>query len=221
MKNIFLLLFFIPVFASAQDSTSYKYFVGITYSNDLSYRLSNADDNLSDMKNDFDSLESARYGFSTGVFAGYYLRPELKLQAGLSFTKSGFVIDTLLEAGLTNMKFNYNYLELPVRLSYVFRMQRKLQPIVSFGLHAGYLLQQKTTHFIIGEPQRQSYRDEQTISSFNLGVAAGLGFQKKIAHNYLFQLEGNFRQSITPLSDTPFKRYLFSTGVNLSLTRLF
>lgn len=221
MKKILCLLLFLPLFTKAQDSTSHVIFGGISYSNDLSYRLSKAEGEFSYLKNEFDSLESSRYGFSAGIFAGYTINTTLSVQAGLHFTRSGFSIDTLQEVGFTNMKFNYNYLELPIRITHVFKLQRKIQPIVSMGFYAGYLLQHRTTYFVSAEPQRKTYEDGQSLSPLNLGFMGTLGFQKDIAPNYRIQVEGLFRQSFTSISNTPLKRYLFSTGINLSLVRSF
>ena len=221
MKKILCILLLLPLFTKAQDSTSHVFYGGISYSNDLSYRLSKADGDIDYLKQEFDSLESSRYGFSAGVFAGYTINSALSVRAGLHFSRYGFAIDTLEEAGFTNMKFNYSYVELPIRISHVFKLQSKVQPIVSLGLYAGYLLQQKTTHFATGEPQRITYEDGQALSSINLGVIGAVGFQKNIAPNYRIQLEGAFRQSFTPVGDTPLKRYLFSTGVNFSIVRMF
>jgi Outer membrane protein beta-barrel domain len=221
MKKILCILILLPLFSKAQDSTSHVFFGGISYSNDLSYRLSKADGDIAYLKQEFDSLESSRYGFSAGVFAGYNFNAALSVRAGLHFSRYGYAIDTLQAAGFTNMRFNYNYVELPIRISHVFKLQRKVQPIVSLGVYTGYLLQHKTTHFATGEPQRISYEDGQTLSSINLGVIGAVGFQKNIAPNYRIELEGSFRQCLTPIGDTPLKRYLFSTGVNFSIVRSF
>ncbi len=220
MKKLLCIWMLLPLFAQSQDSTLHKVFIGVSFSNDLCYRLAKADNDVLELKSEFDSLESSRYGMTTGIFGGYFIRPNFSIQTGLLFTRRGYAIDTLMAAGLANMKFNYSYLELPIRATHVFRMQSKVQPIVSLGLFAGYMLKHRTTLYEIGAPLRLTYQDGQATSRFNLGVAASCGFQKNIWPNYLFQLDGVFRQSITPLSDTPLKRYLFSAGVNLSLTRL-
>lgn len=220
MKKILYVLILFPLFSYGQDSTLHRA-LGISFSNDLCYRLTSAENELTETKKNFDSLEVARYGYTFGVFGGYNVSPNFSVQAGLNFSRRGYAIDTLEEAGLVNMKFSYSFIEVPLRVRYVLRTQRKIQPVVTLGFNTGFLLRNKTFYNEIGIAGRKTYQDGQKMIPINFGIVASLGFQKNIWPNYIFQLDGVYRQSITPLSDTPLKRHLFSAGVNLSLMRLF
>lgn len=220
MKKILWILFLVPFSAVAQDSTG-KFLIGISFSNDLCNRLSLADDEVVQMKNDFDSLESFQYGMTTGMFAGYSLRSNLTLQAGAYFANRGYKIDTLQQASIANVKFNFRYVEVPVRLNYVFRNSWKLKPFFSAGLSMSLLVQNKTFYRTIGVAGIDDYRDEQKLAPIVYGMNASIGFQKEIQEEYLFQCEVIYRQSVSSISDTPLKRYLNATGINLSLIQKF
>ncbi len=220
MKKLIYILFLLPIFSIAQDSTS-KFSVGISFSNDWCNRFSSADDDVKEMKNEFDSLEAGKYGFTTGLFAGYAFHPSMNFQTGIYFANRGYRIDTLSESSMTNLKFQYRYIEVPLRFSYVFNSSSKLRPVLSIGCYGGYLIQQKTKYRQIGITGFDHFSDKEKLSSINLGVTASFGFQKLIQEKFTFQLDVICRQSLTPLSDTPFKRYLNSVGINLSLSRQF
>jgi hypothetical protein len=220
MKFIFCFLLLIPAAMNAQDSTS-KVMWGVAYSNDMCYRLSKADAGFDDFKSEFDSLESAKYGYSVGLTFNYAVRSNWTIQSGLNFSEKGYRIDTLKEASLTNMKFHFRYIELPVQVGHVFKSKRTIKPCASFGVYVGYLLSQKTHYTPIGEISSSFLDNSSSLSKVNLGLVTTCGIQTNIQSTYLFKVEAMYKQSLLSLSDGPFNRYLNSLGIVLSLQHSF
>jgi len=220
MKKILCILLLLPLFITAQDTLQHR-LTGITGGVDICSRFSKADDAVSEMKNEFDSLESGRFGYSAGIVAGFRINERIDLLSGLNFAARGYKIDTLAAAGFVNMKFSYKYIELPVRIVYTLQNGKKIQPLGSIGVAFSYLLQHKTYYELDGSADRNTYNDEQSMSSLNVSLSASLGFRTAIQRGYFFQCEAVVRQSVTALSDTPLRRYLNSGGIGLSLIRAF
>jgi Outer membrane protein beta-barrel domain len=220
MRFIFCFLLLIPAAMNAQDSTS-KVMWGVAFGNDMCYRLSKADAGFDNFKSEFDSLESAKYGYSAGLTFSYAVRSNWTIQSGLNFSEKGYRIDTLKEASLTNMKFHFRYVELPVTVGNVFNSKRAVKPCASMGVYVGYLLSQRTTYTPIGEISSHYADNSSALSNVNLGLVATLGMQTTIQSSYLFKVEAMYKQSLLSLSDGPFNRYLNSLGVVLSLQHSF
>ncbi len=220
MRKLICILFLLPIFSIAQDTTS-KFSLGLSFSNDWCSRFTSTSDELKVMKTEFDSLENGKYGCTAGLFAGYAFHSNMNLQTGIYFANRGYNIDTLSSANLTNLKFQFRYIEIPLRFSYVFNSRYRLRPVVSFGCYGGYLIQQKTNYHQIGIAGIDHFEDDENLSSINFGILASVGFQKMIQEKFTFQVDILCRQSFTSISNTPFKRYLNSAGINLSLSRKF
>lgn len=190
-------------------------------SNFYGERFSTSDNELSSLKDEMDSLESAIHAYSFGFICGKSLNPKLTLQGGLGFSKYGYVIDTLSTSGIVDMRFKYKYLEVPVSAVYALNENPKFQPILSFGVFGGFLIGQKTEFDIIGSSASENFSTKEEIQKFNAGLNVSFGFQRQIEQKFKIKVEANYRQSFTSLSDTPVGRYLYAVGLNLSLIRGF
>lgn len=209
-----------PLFVQGQDSTS-KYLIGLSFSNDFCSRISSADASTEELKNNFDSLESPCYGFTTGMFFEYPLKKNFSLEGGIYYSNRGYRIDSLLELEITDLKFNFRYIELPIRVHYFFNSKSNWKPFVSMGVFTSYLINQKSTYNRIGLANDTEYKSDENLQNFNFGISTAIGFERKMVSDYALRIEGIYRQSITSISDTPLKRHLNSLGINLSLLKSF
>jgi len=220
MKRILIILFLFPACLIAQDTTS-AFSFGFLFSNDICSRISKAEGSTADLKQRFDSLEDVSYGYTAGIILSRSFNRNLSLHSGLNYSDRGYSIDTLSEVDLTNVKFHYRYLEVPLRVVYVFSAQKKIRPFVSLGLNFGYLLQAKTKYNQIGQATEPSFNNSDELIRFNLGVSASVGIEKSINTKYKFGVEILVRQSLLSISNSPLQRMLNSAGVCISFARKF
>lgn len=221
MKAIIILITFIPLFARSQDTTSH-FSAGVFASADLCYRRSVAEDGFELMKAEFDSLELFRVGYSAGLALNYDLRENLFLASGIQFSDRGYRIDTLKESRISDIRYHYQQVEVPVRIGLRFNYKGRTKPFVSVGLVLGGIIGQKTTMNRMGEADDIEHNGlDQSVNRFQTGILFTAGIQKEFYHNYVVRIEAMGRQSINSVSNTNLNRMLNSVGTGLTFLHHF
>ncbi|MFN0032600.1 MAG: porin family protein [Flavobacteriales bacterium] len=217
MKKIFSFIFLcVAIQMTAQDSLRFFRFgvsTGIGWCN----RLSTAEGTVSSMKEEFDKLEKGIPGYCAGLSIQYVISKRWFVQSGLQYCASGYRIDTLPGTGLIDMQYRYNYLELPLRLHCVLGHSRKIHPVAALGMSARFLLKQRTDFLREGISMEYSFDEFESSEKFGYTINAGLGFEKLLYKNVQLNCIVLLSQAISPIADTPLKRYLNNVGISASL----
>jgi hypothetical protein len=191
-----------------------KFDFGFSVSPDYCYRLLKAETSDTWMKNMYDTSEIARVGYTAGVQLVYHHNEKLFFSTGLFFSDRGERTRKYLIPAVNNYINHYYYLSIPLRANY-YLIQKKIKLFLSAGVSADvYLKSFSVIEFgDAGETKTLGLSSE--ISRLNLMVNAGFGIDCPITDRWYFKLQPDYRMSITPVSDSPIKKYFISAGVNM------
>ena len=248
MKKAVLLLFItVPFLTQGQESEASKtseIIIGVGFSPDYSYR---------DLKHDGtetmktivalnNSVESAKFGYTAGIFIQFPLVDKLKLETGLYFAdkgeqlivdgstltfgdmidpRYGFVYETAEPIETVTINHNYFYLDIPLELGYVI-VDKKLKLSVTAGLALNTLVgyrQKSKTKYTDGSTKVSSNNfTSANLNRFSLGFVGAISLDYPLGGRLGLKLEPTYRRSITAINNDPIKQYLYSVGLSVGLT---
>jgi hypothetical protein len=236
MKLLITLLASIPLLVSGQSSDSVKnkrIAVGVSFSADRSYRTLKTDNtpiyNL--ITHHRDSIEVPKLGFTTGINLSVMISKRFSFETGILYANRGertketaaiWVMLTGSQGIDPNLPqkyqhtYSYTYLDIPLRLTYYFFMQR-VKLFVTAGVSPSVFLEAKvSTHYVYEDnhEKRSSSLMTSKFAGINLIGIAGFGVNYNLSGNVYLKFEPICSRSITAINDTPVKSYLYSTGFN-------
>jgi hypothetical protein len=217
MNKILIILSMLScVFANAQDTLS-KWTLGAVGGLNRSYIQikSSGEPNTAEIWNSF---EEPSWGGYVGVRVSYFIQPKMELISGLNFADRGYRIDTLQEAGLHNIKFQYRFLEIPVALNYGFNLNNKNQVITSLGIAARMLVSDKMLYEKFNQTAVYEMSDIQAENTINTNVTASLGLRRLITETFNLDVYIQGNRALSPLGDGPVSRYLNSLGMFVAIS---
>jgi len=247
MKIIIVaLLVYAPFVLVAQEgeSTNKGVIVGVSYSPDYCYRDLKGDgtDVINSNIARSNSVESAKYGFTTGLSARFSLTKNLQLETGLYFAdkgerlvidlstltfgdmidpRYGFVYETSEVPGTVIANNKYMYAELPLKLNYII-LDKKMRLAISGGTSLNTMVgyNQKSTHKYEDGSKSVSSNSFSTanFTRFHIGVIGGLSLEIPLSEKLALRLEPTYRRSITAINNDRIREYLYSAGMNLGVT---
>lgn len=245
MKKLsFFLLLFISVFAYAQDSTKTKkasrFFIGVNFSPNYNFRTLKNNDG-SDLSKTivgiYNKIETAKFGFSSGLNLCYIFTKHISLDLGVQFSnkgfqnkesnltfgdmidrRRGFVYNTNNSSIKGKIVYSYNYLDIPLKVNFVFG-KKKLRLISSIGLTTNLLINSKNS-FVgqdsTGKSIKNSSNTTPTYNRINLSPTISCGIDYRVNDKMLFRVEPTFRYGIFKMTNTPVTQYLWNAGLNIS-----
>ena len=233
MKKLILLFLFLPLLSLGQNQTiaeETKFAVGFCFSPEYSYRYLQTDiDSIKFVKLISDTTETADFGFATGISVLYKLNSRFVIESGLLYSKKGYKnIATKLNAFDPNdplipqkisIYYTYSYFSIPLKLNYIL-LDKRLKLYVSAGISANFFIKGRTkTESEYSGKTNITYldADNDKFSKLNVELLAGLGADYDINRHFKLRLEPIFRRSLSPLSDSDIKTYLYSGGLNLGV----
>ena len=221
MKNIFLLLFLLPlsVFGQGEDSIKFKKLdLGFTYSPEYSYRMIKASSESQFLAESYDTLEVPKLGYTLGLNGIYTLNKKFALTVGVLFSDKGEKYKKDVFEAFTNYKNHYYYLDIPVKLNYTI-IDSKIKFYGTLGVSTNLFLQHRIAYTLSGSSNSDNIRGNSTdISKVNMALNAGLGIDCPLTSRWFFKAEVGYKQSITSMtSNTNLKRYLYNFGPTVGL----
>jgi len=216
--------------------------IGFFFSPDVCYRTLKSDGSseIADfILSSRNKKESHKFGYTIGLSFAHQMSTHFALEGGLSFSNKGFktiesdiiVGDSLDprfgfigESGLiSNIKLvdNFNYLELPLRLTFKTGMN-KFRFTASAGLVNSFLLNSIITSqitYLSGDVQRNSSKSLTNFNKWSVSPVVGIGLEWQPGDKVQYRLEPTFRYGITKIIDAPVTAFLWSGG--LQFTCLF
>lgn len=238
-KKILILVALLPLLVFGQvpdNSKALTISLGGAYSPDLSYRTllsggSEFNEFIVDYRN---SLEIPILGYTTGLT--FFLNiggGKMAIESGLLFSKRGYETKTYSPVWITpsgqpdpllpsNLKYRYDYfyLDFPVKLNYFFAHERRLKFFVSGGLSTNFFLRQNTYSSYTMSSGQFISNSHSDMTGYNRVTTAGIvsiGLDYDLNRSFKFRFEPIFRYSITSIVNSPIKGYLYSLGANTSL----
>ena len=218
MRKIFFIILFFPLLGAAQsDSTRFGFGGGISL--DWTYRLLQADDK--ELKENFDTLESADWGFTVRLAAHYKLSEKLDITSGLAFARRGIQIDTLAVADTKDLIDRFSQLEIPVGLRYTFIQKEKYSFHVGGGVFASYLIKHNGRFQELRRETEYSYSNTDEYNRIGGGAFGTLSFAAALDSNYSLVIDASYRQSLTSIAEGTLARKLNASGIGISIIHDF
>jgi hypothetical protein len=218
MKKIIILIFILsPIlnFAQKNDSLKMKSLsIGVTYSTDYCYRIISAKESMEWLKNQMDTLEIAKIGFTTGINFDYRLSKRLSISSGILYSDKGEKLKEKVVPTIEKSINHINYIDIPFKVNYNISTN-KTKLYISAGISTNVFLSNK----ILIQKENSSSRDliigNSDFSKINLASILNIGINQDISENWYFKTELLYRQSINSLIKSDLNRYLYSVGLNL------
>jgi hypothetical protein len=224
MKNllpIIMLLNSYAVFSQSNDSLKKtKHHLGVSLSPDYCFRTIKSNASNEWIKNSLDTLEVWKLGYTTGLNYEYNFNKKITLATGLLISNKGEKTKKQYtsQPSIFNYNNQYYYLDVPFVIKYNI-INEKIKLFVLAGGSCNFFLVQKTSQ-ITGyknDDVKVNYYNSTGISPVNLALVVGFGFECAITKKWSFKAEPIYRTSITSISNTPLKKYLYSVGLNVGL----
>lgn len=219
MKKITLVLVIIFPFAFfGQDDekiVNTKLDFGFSFSPDYSYRFLTSDDENKWLKENNDTLEIGRVGFTIGTNMLYKLNDNISVASGLWFSDRGERTKKHSVAQLNNYINHYYYIDVPLKMNYSFFENEYVKFFATAGLSVNVFVNHTVISLVDGVESDYRLVDNKNISRVNLGALAGAGMDCRLTDKWYFKAEALYRQSISPIGSTPVKKYLFSVSPTL------
>lgn len=213
----FLLIFFSNLNYS-QDSTA-TFRIGVQSGVYWSDRILKADGEVESLKSQFDSLEQGRIKSSAGVVFAYCHNSQLSITSGLLLRTYGFFIDSLESSSVAKMRYNFQYLEIPLNLEFTFNKFKTWQPLIQAGISYQYLVGMQRRYFEFGQTTEILLKETEQYVTSGIGINLGIGINKKVNDNSNFQIGIAGQRNLTSISKTPIERYWQNAGIYFALTR--
>jgi hypothetical protein len=214
---LLLLVCFYSIYLGAQDSTSH-WSIGAQGSIFYSYRSLESSQELAEMKTLFDSLETSILGHQIGGIIRYTINNKFDISSGITYQRSGYNIDTLMEASIANMKFRYSFIKIPIRLHYNFRYGKINRPFIAAGITTNYCVADKTTFTEFGRATIIELEKPKITGNIINEISLTMGLMKTITPKTRLHIAIDGAYSLQPLENGELTRRLWNAGVWMSLT---
>ena len=213
---IFVLLFPLVLFCQTSDSVKLKKInLGITFSPDYSFRTIKTEASNQWIKDSYDTLEVAKFGYTTGLNLVFKFNKNFSLAIGFLVSDKGEKTKKWLTPIPPAINYNshYYYLDIPIKANYVL-INKKMKLYVSAGISTNILESHKIVILDGINETKKTFINNTQLSKINFAMLAGFGIDCPITNKWYFKVEPIYRRSIGPIADAPLKKYLYSLGLN-------
>ena len=186
-----------------------KFDVGFSYSTDYSYRTIKSDEINRDIVNLYDTIESAKYGYTTGISGTYFKSNKFSFTLGFLLSDKGEKSEVFVNSTNSRLKNHYYYLDLPIKSNY-YLLKENNKLYVTAGISSNLFLFSKSSNF----SNEKAVKNNINLNPVNFAAIGGIGFDFDLSDSWHFKSEILYRHSIQAIMNSPIKRSLFSTGVN-------
>lgn len=218
-KLVFCLLFFLPITLFSQESVSpkfKKFELGYSYSADYSYRNIKSNETNRDIINLYDTIESAKYGYTTGINGTYFKSNKLSFSLGCLLSDKGEKSELFINSTIIKLKNHYYYLDIPIKANYYF-LKENNKFYVTAGISSNIFLFSTISNF----SNEKAGKNNINLNTVNFAALGGVGFDFSLSDSWHFKSELLYRHSLQPIMDSPIKRSLFSIGLNFGFSYRF
>lgn len=214
-------------FCQHKDSTHSKVKIGIVFSPDRSYRTLKASGNDTWLKESYDTMEVARFSFTTGFQLVYALSEKLSVTTGLFLSDKGEKTKEYISPPPNNYVNHFYYLDIPVKFQYYIERKHLIKKtgkprfFLTAGFSGNIFLKTKTVTTSSTFSEKEKFESNPNLSKINMAIAAGLGVDFPLTNTWDLRMEPIYRRSITSITKAPLKKYFYSFGLNIGLFHKF
>ena len=222
MKSILIILFAsIASILFGQQQLVSKWAIGFNQSIDASYRITKASSDLSWLKEQLDSSETWKMGYSSNIQVSYDLNEKFALSVACSYDSKGEQLKSTVLNDMSYYKTTYRYIGIPVMLQYMYSLTKGMLILGAGPQVLGSL--GNVAHLQMNNSNSDSKLiiTTQENKSIVFGAMARLAYQMNLDQTTQFQLGMLYRQQLTPVTNTDLQRKPFSIGLQLGLIRHF
>lgn len=225
--RITFLLLVLSSSAFAKDSTivEFKRFaLGIHASPDYCYRGLNSIAYTTKYR---DELEIPMWSYTGGIDFSYFIKKHFAVSIGVNFSQKGYRTHELEATtvdhpeggiGKGKLRYNYNYIEIPVKANFVFG-KKKIRFLTSLGATPAFLLYQQTNFKIKyndGSKENIKGKPNYIYNPFNLFLNGSIGIDCKLGKKMGLKIEPIYNYGLFETISSPFySEKLVSAGLNI------
>lgn len=233
MRKLYLVLILVFIvqlsgFSQTNEQTSTnRLTLGLNFSPDYCYRTLVSTPSKNFIAHYRDSVESPKFGYTTGLSLLYKFNKRFTFESGLQFSDKGERIkkhDILVDSrwGFPAKEayvFHYQYIDIPLKAN-VYLLNKKLKAFVSIGFSVNIFLRDRVYSYLEysdGTIDETALNGVYDYSLINIAAIGGLGIDYQIKEKINLRFEPIYRRSINPIIDAPIKGYLYSLGANVGV----
>ena len=237
MRRLFiwtLFLFSCSVYGQDNAATKVrKFFISANFSPDYCYRtLIKNDKSITDSawtnaKSILDTIEVAKFGYTSGLVIGYQLKDFIGIETGIQYSNKGYktvpimtIYDWNKPGALATNIFSHSYLDFPLRVNFTF-FKKKVQVIASVGVVLNYIVQSSIK--TIPQTPTTDFNTQKNINHYdfkkiNLSPTVSVGLKYKLNDRVSLRAEPTFRYGLFNMDDKDFAgRHLWNLGLNVGV----
>jgi outer membrane protein W len=140
-----------------------------------------------------------KLGLAAGVFFRIIPSEQICIQPEILYVMKGPKFD---DAGdVTGLKFDLNYIEIPVLVKYMFKTEGNFKPNIFAGPYVGILASAKAKGSEGGVSASVDIKDN--FKSTDFGAAFGVGFDYKVGESGLFTFDARYSLGLTNIAKDP------------------
>ena len=216
-KLVLLIIHLLPFINYAQQNDSLKFnsfSIGGTYSADYCYRTTSTNPSNRWLKDEMDSLEISKIGYTTGLNFDFTLNNRFSISSGLLYSDKGYKLKSKVIPNIDKSIDHIYYLDIPLKFNYNI-ISKKTKFFISAGISSNIFLSSK----ILFQKENSSFtnvvKGNSDFSKINFATILNLGIQNDLSKSWYFKSEMIYRQSIMPSMKAPINQYLYSFGLNV------
>lgn len=228
--RITFLFFLLSLSSFAKDSTTveFKRFVfGTHASPDYCYRIlkvtapNSATTAISENRN---KNEIPMLGYTVGADLSYFIEERIAISLGVNYSRKGYINESIyltdqngIIIGNGSFKYNYNYVELPLKASVILGKKR-VRFTCSVAVTSSFLLYEQTDskfEYNDGTKVISKGKPNYIYNPFNLFLTESMGIDCKLGKKMGVKIEPTYSYGMLQTIDAPITEYLWSYGFNV------
>lgn len=162
---ISLALLFTGVCLSQSDTA--KYALNIHFNNGIAYRTISSDH---DVLLNWNENEKMRFVQGGGIQLSRHLGTHISVSTGLVYQQLGHQMDSI--SGIKGAMQSFNFVQVPISLTYHFTSERRLTPFVSAGFQYGFMVSSRLSYQSETDNRLNSTNN---VAEWNRSVYSGVG----------------------------------------------
>jgi hypothetical protein len=172
-----------------------------------------------------DSLETSKFGFTTGINVCYYFNEKLSIESGIFYSNKGYktipiktyLIDVSGNSRYVNASFisSYTYLDFPFKANYTF-FKKRFKMVVGIGGTLNVLLNSTFTSDPKEAIESVIVLSQNVPNKINLSPTISVGLQYQLNEKMYLRIEPNYHYGIFGTDNDSFRTvHLWSAGINI------
>ena len=186
----------------------------------FNYRLlSTKNDELNWLKNEQDSLQKGSAGFGVQINHEFGISERRSFFMGIAYNKQGYSFNEQAISGFKSYSLQYHFLQFPLGVNLYFRTNESFQFCIQPSIIPGTLLKSTAIYQELNAYDRQKMSIYPSSSAITLHAQLAAGVLVNLDPVWKFRAQLFAMQQVTSLSKGDLTCRLFSTGIQLAISR--